>query len=1137
MNNTRFLFYNKRNIFEADRSSLIENQIAFVAETRTIYTHGIEFNCFSSSSEILNKLKFRLNGSTIQYSIDGGSTWEKLIDLNDVDWTKVTNLKQVIQNIINQNVDLTAIQNRISKLEGDISTINNTLSNHNIRITNLENNSGDGDTGSDYVLPTANSTTLGGIRTGFTESNTNRDYAVKLDSNAKAYVHVPWEKGEGGDTTPSEPTSKYKAFAFYTVHYNNTTDSYKSDEVTAVTQTPTGFDSSKSIPTSPTGCTDTATATNSKDLIYMTSAWIVDGELDGPWTPFTLMKDTTDFDVCFNSSETKPSAPTTHGTQNGGNGWYDDVTKLSGEAVWMATSTLNNGTWSEWQIVRIKGQKGEDGTSIKIVGELDGTRYTSIEVLTTLSNGDDRTTGLLLSNGSRYTGLKAGDCFKVKGGPLDGHIVCCNDDTPRYVWTDLGNIQGPAGEDGESSHLHIKFSNNAQPDENGHVEPNSCVFTNHPHGNVPGKYMGTLVDNNVVASNNVEDYKWQLCKGEDGFGYQYIYTSLTERYVNNSAFQTPKIDTTIDQITSNFYATMDGKYVSSSKLNDDYSVIWTDEQPMCDIDHPYVYRAYVKVTPNDDKYEIIDQDGYFNGTKDGNRYPLLVAEYNSASGKLSENDQIVYYAVNNDASVAPDKQPVVVQNGTDYIGGVQNGQQLVYTIADVEGSTWTTDRNSVEMTDTNKYLWKIIFTCYNKSDSENSKNYKKICSSDPFIAAIKGIGVEVDATGADWVYEGDWKEGTTYYRTSDKIPYVSCGYVIKNGETATGEPTYTFTTNKPNNDTVGWMVQYWYLSKGNTEATGANPANELGENPPGIWEKFFTDTAIATQFLTADQITTRKLTAVNARIAQLESKEIITDQLVTRDQESGITITIKDGKIVFDAGSNGNWYVGLDENGKPNWISNNNTRNPRFESLAGTYATMYKVDDITVYADGNYAFLNPKTNSQWYYFYQYTSGTDDPNSEFDGMIFATKNQQATGTYLPDSIKTDDITVGDAFITLANSDKNVQLSDHWSGEYNIRFAEYSIQYCDQLDSGKHVIHTHRVYIGFTDETDPQLKNICLIGTQPEGDVALFEISNMDNGNTLSNMLYNAASDLTGTYADRDYSDNSLHIEQTSKYIPA
>lgn len=46
-----------------------------------------------------------------------------------------------------------------------------------------------------YTLPTATSSALGGIKIGYSESGKN--YAVKLDSNGKAYVNVPWENTEG----------------------------------------------------------------------------------------------------------------------------------------------------------------------------------------------------------------------------------------------------------------------------------------------------------------------------------------------------------------------------------------------------------------------------------------------------------------------------------------------------------------------------------------------------------------------------------------------------------------------------------------------------------------------------------------------------------------------------------------------------------------------------------------------------------------------------------------------------------------------------------------------------------------------------------------------------------------------------
>ena len=41
-------------------------------------------------------------------------------------------------------------------------------------------------------IPTASSGTLGGIKTGYSTSSSNKNYAVQLDSSNNAYVNVPW---------------------------------------------------------------------------------------------------------------------------------------------------------------------------------------------------------------------------------------------------------------------------------------------------------------------------------------------------------------------------------------------------------------------------------------------------------------------------------------------------------------------------------------------------------------------------------------------------------------------------------------------------------------------------------------------------------------------------------------------------------------------------------------------------------------------------------------------------------------------------------------------------------------------------------------------------------------------------------
>lgn len=52
-----------------------------------------------------------------------------------------------------------------------------------------------------YSLPTASSSSLGGIKTGFTTNATNRNYKVQVDSSGNAYVNVPWTDNDHNDNT------------------------------------------------------------------------------------------------------------------------------------------------------------------------------------------------------------------------------------------------------------------------------------------------------------------------------------------------------------------------------------------------------------------------------------------------------------------------------------------------------------------------------------------------------------------------------------------------------------------------------------------------------------------------------------------------------------------------------------------------------------------------------------------------------------------------------------------------------------------------------------------------------------------------------------------------------------------------
>lgn len=58
-----------------------------------------------------------------------------------------------------------------------------------------------------YVLPRASDTALGGVKTGFTTDTTNKNYAVVLDNDGKAYVNVPWSGGTQSDWNETNTSS------------------------------------------------------------------------------------------------------------------------------------------------------------------------------------------------------------------------------------------------------------------------------------------------------------------------------------------------------------------------------------------------------------------------------------------------------------------------------------------------------------------------------------------------------------------------------------------------------------------------------------------------------------------------------------------------------------------------------------------------------------------------------------------------------------------------------------------------------------------------------------------------------------------------------------------------------------------
>jgi hypothetical protein len=252
----------------------------------------------------------------------------------------------------------------------------------------------------------------------------------------------------------------------------------------------------------------------------------------------------------FHDGIEKPATPTGNGTTGG---WHNTST----DAVrWMSVktaATINDGIWEA--PIRVRGA---DGTSISIKGSV-----TSISQLPT--TGNDKGDAYLLNGDlciwdgtswqnmgrikgddgtSSYLHLKysddGGETFTAGNGETPGRYIgllvnteSSDSDNPKdYAWKDTQGqqgIPGEPGEDGRTTYLHIKYSDNG-----------GLSFTAN-NGEDPGAYIGQYTDFEQMDSDNPEDYTWSRIKGESGtagsdgsVGEYYEY-----RYAKNGSTTAP----------------------------------------------------------------------------------------------------------------------------------------------------------------------------------------------------------------------------------------------------------------------------------------------------------------------------------------------------------------------------------------------------------------------------------------------------------------------------------------------------------------------------------------------------------------------------------------------------------------------
>ncbi len=430
------------------------------------------------------------------------------------------------------------------------------------------------------------------------------------------------------------------------------------------------------------------------------------------WSVPRQMTDTADFDVEF-SSESSPDAPTGHPNTN--TQWSNESNE---DTIWMATSRKSNGVWGDWQISRIKGENGQDGTSVNIIGTSTGYYDTVAEAKESMPRGsyaiaylnEDETDETkkyvwylfkssmnLIGIGYRVitTKAKEGDAFVDKE---TGHLMVASTED----WQDVGQIKGDKGDTGEtgkSAYLHIKYAKSLT--ENDWSDNN---------GETPSTYIGVYADNNPVDQLVWSLYSWSKWKGEDGFGYEYIY----QRTSSATAPSTP---------------------TEQSQEDDFVPSGWTDDPTGVSATYMYEWVCYRKKT--------LGEWGAFIGSASDNSKAALWAKYGQTGTKGDYTE--IRFAKNGSTTTPP-----------------------TLTILSTAPSGWTIATPSVGV---GEYLWMT-------SAKKSATGVLLTTWSTPVrvsgIDGMKGDKGE-DGSGPAMVYRGEYSASKTYYGNEYRLDCVLCG--------------------------------------------------------------------------------------------------------------------------------------------------------------------------------------------------------------------------------------------------------------------------------------------------------------------------------------------------------------------------
>ena len=386
---------------------------------------------------------------------------------------------------------------------------------------------------------------------------------------------------------------------------------------------------------------------NANQAVWMTSATVSEADGVGTWSVPKKMTDSAGFQVewsgddisgsaLYEKIEALESSEFNFGTYLADNGndpdaaeeaWREDVETELGitfsddaqNVYLMATCQLTSDGWTNWKLVRVKGEKGADGTSITYTGNIKYEEYLLSDPYTQVTaaaatkpsgavNGDlfivypfvdsseeveiyygDDTMG-----GALYMWKYDGTDWNLFSGTTGGeayaspnrHLILWDGDS----WQDAGKLVGPEGKPGKTYKVLVKYANDASG--------GGKIFVVDENQIPSAKWVGFLVyaigeeQNYPIGNPNGTGWQWSLFKGQDGYGFEYIFKSTT----SNAQNAVPDVPTTTenDDLT-------DGTIPTG----------WEDEPIEPDPTNKYVWMCWRKYDKSQGKWtKFMGKDGH-----------------------------------------------------------------------------------------------------------------------------------------------------------------------------------------------------------------------------------------------------------------------------------------------------------------------------------------------------------------------------------------------------------------------------------------------------------------------------------------------------------------------------------------------